>query len=168
MAETMGLPDDEKLDLRRGALMHDIGKLGVPDAILLKPGPLSQEERALMRRHAEHGLRMLEGIDFLQGAVKIIGAHHENYDGTGYPRGLKGDDIPLGARIFMVADTFDAITSNRRYRNARTYEEARREIIQESGKQFDPKVVEVFLSIPEREWMRLRSVTIRDADQSDE
>ncbi len=163
LAEKMGLSKEARLDLRRGALMHDIGKLGVPDAILLKPGPLSPEEQALMQRHAEHGLRMLEGIDFLQEAANIIGSHHEHFDGTGYPRGLKGDEIPLGARIFMVADTFDAITSDRRYRTARTYEEARQEIMRESGRQFDPEVVEIFLAIPEREWMRLRSVTVKNS-----
>lgn len=156
LADCLGLSAEEKLDLKRGALMHDIGKLSIPDAILLKAGPLTAEEHAVMRRHTENGLHMLEGIEFLHGAVGIISAHHENFDGTGYPLGLKGEAIPLGARIFAVADAFDAITSDRRYRQARSYQDARREIVLMKGKQFDPNVVEAFLSIPEGEWERVR------------
>ncbi len=160
LAQRLGVPDDQQLDLRRGALMHDIGKLGIPDSILLKPGPLTEEEWELMKRHPEFGVRMLEGIIFFNRAIEIIGAHHEHFDGRGYPRGLKGEEIPLGARIFAVADAFDAITSDRPYRKAQSYAVARQEIIDGRGTQFDPIVVDAFLGVAEEEWMALRGITL--------
>jgi putative nucleotidyltransferase with HDIG domain len=160
LARKLGLGDQELLDLRRGALIHDIGKLGVPDSILLKPGGLSKEEQALMQRHAVYGLRMLEGIKFLEGASGIIASHHEHYDGTGYPYGLDGEQIPLGARIFAVADAFDAMTSDRPYRRALSYAEAAEEITRGRGQQFDPQVVDAFLAVEETEWQALKAITI--------
>ncbi|MEP7200712.1 MAG: HD domain-containing phosphohydrolase, partial [Chloroflexota bacterium] len=142
--------------IRRGALLHDIGKIGVPDAILLKPGPLTDEERAVMRRHPEWGERILTGIPFLTGAAEVVSAHQERWDGAGYPRGLKGEAIPFGARIFAVADTFDAVTSDRPYRAARPYAIACAEIEAGRGTQFDPRVVEAFQAIPAEDWARLR------------
>jgi putative nucleotidyltransferase with HDIG domain len=160
LAQKLGLSEDQLLDLRRGAMVHDIGKLGIPDSILLKPGPLTEEEWRLMRQHPELGVRMLEGIVFFKRAIDVIHAHHEHYDGGGYPRALVGDDIPLGARIFAVADALDAITSDRPYRKAQPYAVARKEIRRCRGTQFDPQVVDVFLSIDEEEWEALRSLTI--------
>ncbi len=160
LARKLGLPEDEQMDLRRGAMMHDIGKLGIPDSILLKPGPLTEEEWKLMRRHPEIAEGMLEGIPFFRGAIEIIAAHHERYDGSGYPRGLAGEKIPLGARIFAVADAFDAITSHRPYRDAQPYSVAREEIQKGRGTQFDPDVVDTFLTIDEKEWQGLRAITL--------
>lgn len=160
LAKKMGLSDEELIEIRRGALMHDIGKIWVPDAILQKPGPLTEEEWVVMRRHPEEGLRILQGIMFFEGADDIVGSSHEHYDGSGYPRGLVGDQIPFGARIFAVADALDAITSNRPYRNAQTFRAAYDEILRCRGTQFDPKVVDAFRSIDEEEWMALRALTI--------
>lgn len=141
----------------RGAFLHDIGMLAVPESILQKPGPLTFDETARMRKHCNVGYRMLEKIPFLQCAAEIVYAHHERYDGTGYPQGLKGDQIPWGARICAVAETFDAITSDRPYRAARSLEAAQAEIEAGSGKQFDPEAVKVFLEINEGVWHELRS-----------
>jgi putative nucleotidyltransferase with HDIG domain len=160
LAKRLGLSDEALLDIRRGGLMHDIGKIGVPDSILLKPGKLTQQEWDIMRGHAEAGLRMLNEIRFLEGAGDIIGSHHEHYDGQGYPNGLVGEEIPFGARIFAVADAFDAITSDRPYREAQSYDVAKEEILRCKGQQFDPRVVEAFLSITEEEWEELRSLII--------
>lgn len=156
LGEAMGLSEEEKVDLQRGALMHDIGKIGVPDAILLKPGPLTDEEWELMRRHPEYGLRILKDINFFRRAAEVVLAHQERYDGSGYPSGLKGEQIPLGARVFAVADALDAITSDRPYRKAQPYAVAREEIQRCSGTQFDPAVVEAFLTIKEEVWDELR------------
>jgi HD-GYP domain-containing protein (c-di-GMP phosphodiesterase class II) len=160
LARKLGLPEDKQMDLRRGAMMHDIGKLGIPDSILLKPGPLTDEEWTLMRRHPEIAEGMLEGIPFFRGAIEIIAAHHERHDGSGYPRGLAGEEIPFGARIFAVADAFDAITSHRPYRNAQPYRVACEEIQKGRGTQFDPDVVDAFLTIDEKEWQGLRAITL--------
>jgi HD-GYP domain-containing protein (c-di-GMP phosphodiesterase class II) len=160
LARKLGLPEDAQMDLRRGAMMHDIGKLGIPDSILLKPGPLTDEEWKLMRRHPAIAEGMLEGIPFFRGAIEIIATHHERYDGSGYPRGLAGEEIPLGARIFAVADAFDAITSRRPYREAQPYNVAREEIRKGRGTQFDPEVVDAFLTIDEKEWQGLRAITL--------
>lgn len=142
-------------DLRRGALLHDIGKIGVPDAILLKPGPLTSEEWHIMRSHPDLGASILSSISFLGNAAKIVHAHHEKWDGTGYPCRLSGEDTPIGARIFAVADALDAMTSDRPYRAARGWGAARAEILDKCGTQFDPEVVEAFASIPEADWKRL-------------
>jgi HD-GYP domain-containing protein (c-di-GMP phosphodiesterase class II) len=144
----MGWSDEQSRSLAKGAYLHDIGKLGIPDSILLKPGPLTADERTLMQGHVQIGFDLVKNIDFLAEAAEIILAHHERYDGGGYPGGLKGNAIPLGARIFAVADTLDAITSDRPYRRASSFEEARERIRREAGLQFDPEVVRVFLEIP--------------------
>ncbi len=142
--------------LARAAFLHDIGKMGIPDKILRKPGPLNDDEKQIMRKHCQDGYNMLIRIPFLRDAAEIVLAHQEFYDGSGYPRGLKGDQIPLGARIFTVADSLDAMISDRPYRRALPMSHARDEIQRCSGSQFDPNVVEVFMSIPERHWLELR------------
>jgi cyclic di-GMP phosphodiesterase len=156
VARRMGVTEPDLTDMYRGALLHDVGKIGIPDAILRKPGKLTAAEWHEMRRHPEIGARMLQGIRFLEGALPIVLAHQERFDGKGYPARLKGDAIPLGARIFSVVDTLDAMTSDRPYRRALPYARAREEIVQFSGTQFDPAVVEVFLAIPESEWDAIR------------
>ncbi len=142
--------------IARAAFLHDIGKMAIPDKILRKPGPLTDEERDVMRRHSEIGHGMLVRIPFLREAAEIVLAHQEYYDGSGYPRGLRGEEIPLGARIFAVADTLDAMTSDRPYRRALPISAAREEIMRCAGTQFDPKVVEVFLTLPDSLWAELR------------
>jgi len=128
----------------RGALMHDVGKIGVPDAILLKPASLTEEEWAFMRRHPALGCRILAQVPYLRPAARIVLAHHERWDGGGYPRGLKEENIPLGARIFALCDTYDAIISDRPYRKGQSPDAAFAEILRCAGEQFDPKVVEAF------------------------
>lgn len=162
LAEQMGLSDDKLIEIRRGALMHDIGKIGVRDAILQKPGPLTDKEWEEMRKHPEIGLSIIQDILFFEGADDIVGSHHEHYDGSGYPRGLVSDQIPLGARIFAVADALDAITSDRVYRKAQPFKAAYEEIMRCRGTQFDPKIVDAFRSIDEEQWMALRALTIRN------
>ncbi len=142
--------------LARAAFLHDIGKMAVPDGILRKPGPLNDEEKKIMRTHCDIGYNMLIRIPFLRDAAEIVLAHQEFFDGTGYPRGLKGEQIPLGARIFTIADSLDAMISDRPYRKALPMSHACGEIRRCSGTQFDPKVVDVFLAIPERHWVELR------------
>jgi cyclic di-GMP phosphodiesterase len=156
IARAMDLPLEEVRVIARGAFLHDVGKMAIPDAILRKPGRLTPEEQMLMREHAFLGYQMLRRIPFLREASNIVYSHQERFDGSGYPRGLKSDQIPLGARIFAVADTFDAITSDRPYRAAQSISAARREIQRYSGLQFDPHVVETFLSISEDLWQQLR------------
>jgi putative nucleotidyltransferase with HDIG domain len=156
IGKKLGLTEDQLKQLERGAYLHDIGKIGIPDSILLKPEKLSPEEMAVMRSHVRIGFELMSRVAFLSAAAQIVLSHQEYYDGTGYPRGLAGDAIPLGARIFAVADTLDAIMSDRPYRVGRSFSEARAEIVRESGRQFDPQVVSVFLSIKEEEWMRIR------------
>jgi len=148
-ARAYGVPEDELTDLAHGVLLHDIGKIGIPDAILLKPGKLTDEEWQIMRRHPEIGRRLIENIPFLKGAVPIVYCHHERWDGSGYPRGLKGDEIPLGARIFAVVDAFDAMTFDRPYSRAIPFDAARAEIRRCAGTHFDPAVVEAFLRVPD-------------------
>ena len=147
LARSMGLGEDELVHIRRGALLHDIGKMGVPDAILLKPGPLTDEERRVMQRHTSHAYELLSPIGFLKPAVDIPYAHHERWDGSGYPRGLAGEEIPLAARIFAVVDVFDALSSDRPYRKAWEPERVREHIQQGAGTHFDPKVVKAFLEM---------------------
>jgi len=156
IARAMDLPHDRVRVIARGAFLHDVGKMAIPDAILRKPGRLTPQEQMQMREHALKGYQMLRKIPFLHEAANIVYSHQERYDGSGYPRGLKGDQIPLGARIFAVADTFDAITSDRPYRAAQSISAARREIQKYAGRQFDPEVVETFLSISEELWQELR------------
>jgi hypothetical protein len=149
IAVQMKRPGDEVVQITRGAYLHDIGKIGIPDSILLKAGKLETSEMEIMKTHVRIGYNLVSHIGFLAPAAEIILGHHEFYDGTGYPRGLKGETIPRGSRIFSVADTLDAITSDRPYRPARPFTAARDEIEREAGRQFDPDVVEAFLSIPQ-------------------
>jgi len=148
-AREHGVPEADLTDLAHGVLLHDIGKIGIPDAILLKPSPLTPEEWQIMRRHPEIGKALIEKIPFLRGAVPIVYAHHEKWDGSGYPRGLRGADIPLGARIFMVVDAFDAMTFDRPYSVAKPFDLAKAEIKRCAGTHFDPAVVESFFRVPE-------------------
>jgi putative nucleotidyltransferase with HDIG domain len=156
IARAMNLSSDQIRVIARGAFLHDIGKMAIPDAILRKPDKLDPDEIAIMREHCYRGYQILRRIPFLTEAAEIVYAHQEKYDGTGYPRGLKGDEIPLGARIFSIADTLDAMTSNRPYRAAQPFSAAREEIERWAGRQFDPEVVKVFLSMPENIWTDLR------------
>ena len=156
MARRLAVRDEHLEHMGRGALLHDIGKIGVPDSILLKPGPLTQAEWAEMRRHPEVGYRILETIEFLRPAAEIVLAHQERWDGGGYPRRLRGTAIPLGARIFAIADTLDAMTSDRPYRKASSFAEARMEISRCGGTQFDPQCVAAFAEIPDEELAALR------------
>jgi HD-GYP domain-containing protein (c-di-GMP phosphodiesterase class II) len=142
LGEALGLPAGARRDLHYGSLLHDIGKIGIPDAILNKPGKLTRAEWEIMRRHPEIGTRLVAGVEFLRPALPIILAHHERWDGRGYPRGLAAEAIPLGARIFQVADTLDAIVSDRPYRRSQPLEAALEEIRRHAGTQFDPSVVE--------------------------
>jgi cyclic di-GMP phosphodiesterase len=160
IARAMGLSSDQIRVIARGAFLHDIGKMAIPDAILRKPGALDPDEISIMREHCYRGYQILKRIPFLSEAAEIVYAHQEKYDGTGYPRGLKGGEIPLGARIFSIADTLDAMTSNRPYRAAQPLSAAREEIRVWAGRQFDPDVVDVFLGMPENIWSDLR----RDID----
>ena len=156
MARAMGLGEAELRQIARGAFLHDIGKMGIPDSILRKPGPLTPEETAIMRTHCDIGYQVLERIPFLREASEIVLSHQEKFDGTGYPRNLKSDQIPLGARVFAVADTLDAMISDRPYRKALPLQEAKEEIRRHAGTQFDPKVVEIFVTIPDTVWVELR------------
>ena len=156
IARAMGLTAEQIRVIARGAFLHDIGKMAIPDAILNKPGALTPDEVGIMREHSYHGYQIVKKIPFLQEAAEIVYAHQERFDGTGYPRGLKGEQIPLGARMFAVADTLDAITSDRPYRPAQTLAAAREEIQRWAGRQFDPEVVKMFLSMPENIWDDLR------------
>jgi putative nucleotidyltransferase with HDIG domain len=156
IARAMGLPRDQINTIARGAFLHDIGKMAIPDKILNKPGKLETDEMTIMKEHAYHGYQIVKKIPFLAEAAEIVYSHQERFDGSGYPRGLKGEQIPLGARIFSVADTLDAITSDRIYRPAQTLQAAQEEIKKWAGRQFDPEVVKVFLEMPDNIWDDLR------------
>jgi putative nucleotidyltransferase with HDIG domain len=157
LAQAMGVEAEELRVIARGAFLHDIGKIATPDNILLKPGRLSDEEMAIMKQHCERGYEMVRKIPFLREAAEIVYAHQERFDGTGYPRGLRGDDIPLGARIFAIADSLDAMTSDRPYRKGTTFAAATEEIVRCAGQQFDSRIVEVFLAMPGESWAALRA-----------
>lgn len=159
LGKQMCLNDAGLITLENGALLHDIGKIGVPDGILLKRGALTEDEWSYMRRHVEYGAQILSGIDFLQGASQIVAQHHERYDGSGYPNRIEADRICLGARIFAVADAVDAITSDRPYRKARSFDDAGDELIRCSGAQFDPAVVEAFAAVPLDSWREIRQLS---------
>ncbi len=154
LGEELGLAEEALAVLRHGALLHDVGKIGVPDAVLLKAGKLNEQELRQMRSHVELGDAILSGIAFLEQARRVVRHHHERWDGTGYPDGLRGEEIPLLARIFSLCDAYDAMTSNRPYTKARSDAEARAEILSQSGRQFDPQVVSAFMRIPPEEWLR--------------
>jgi putative two-component system response regulator len=151
-----GLGSRQMKALEFGSLLHDIGKIGVPDSILRKPAKLTAEEWILMRQHPLHGQQILRGIEFLAGATRVVAQHHERWDGSGYPLGLRADNIDLGARIFAVADAFDAITSDRVYRAGKPYEAAAQELEDWAGRQFDPQVVAAFHRVPKEDWAELR------------
>jgi len=156
MAERMGISGEALEDIGRGALLHDIGKIGVPDGILLKPGPLTPQEWAEMRRHPEIGWQILQSISFLHVPAEIVLSHQERFDGLGYPRGLKGEQIHIGARIFAISDTLDAMTSDRPYRKASSFASAQAEIKRCAGTQFDPPAVDAFLTFTEADLSALR------------
>ncbi|HYK37665.1 HD domain-containing phosphohydrolase [Alloacidobacterium sp.] len=156
LARAMGLSPTDIRTIARGAFLHDIGKMAIPDAILLKPGRLDGDERSVMRDHCARGYQILSKIPYLREAAEIVYCHQEHFDGSGYPRGLKGEQIPLGARIFAVADTLDAITSDRPYRKANSFTAARKEIQRCAGTQFDPQVVDMYLNMPDVLWVDLR------------
>jgi putative nucleotidyltransferase with HDIG domain len=156
LAREIGLDAENLRTIARGAFLHDIGKIATPDRILLKPGKLDAGEIAIMRQHCALGYQLVRKIPFLRDASEIVYAHQETFDGTGYPRGLRGEEIPLGARIFAIADTLDAMTSDRPYRKGLSFAEALAEILRCSGSQFDPSIVKVFLSMPEGLWSDLR------------
>jgi putative nucleotidyltransferase with HDIG domain len=162
LARELGIDKDRLHVIACGAFLHDIGKIATPDAILLKPGTLTAEETEIMRQHCTRGYEMVHKIPFLRDASELIYAHHENFDGSGYPRGLRGEEIPLGARLFAIADTLDAMTSDRPYRKAFSFAQARTEIGLCSGTQFDPQLVKVFLAMPDSLWIDLQ----READQA--
>ena len=157
LGQELGLDEKQLCALEFGALLHDIGKIGVPDAILRKPSALNDSEWTEMRKHPLYGQQILSGIEFLKGAALVVAQHHEKWDGTGYPLGLRGEEIDLNARIFAVADAFDAITSDRVYRKAKSYEAAAAELGEWAGRQFDPRVVEAFRRVPRDEWGELRA-----------
>jgi len=157
LARAMGISPAEIKVIARGAFLHDIGKMAIPDEILRKPAALTQGEQEIMREHCTRGFNILRKIPFLSEAAEIVFCHQEHFNGSGYPGGLRGGEIPIGARIFAVADTLDAITSDRPYRRASSFDIARQEILRCSGTQFDPAVVEVFMKIPNELWHELRS-----------
>ena len=150
-----GLNSAQMKSLEFGSLLHDIGKIGVPDLILRKPAKLTEEEWVLMREHPLHGQQILRGIEFLEGPARVVAQHHEKWDGSGYPLGLQREEIDICARIFAVADAFDAITSDRVYRRGKSYQAAADELDEWAGRQFDPKVVEAFHRVPQQDWEEL-------------
>ncbi|MDR3774845.1 MAG: response regulator [Terracidiphilus sp.] len=160
LARAMGISPAQIKVIARGAFLHDIGKMAIPDEILRKPGKLSSGEQTVMRGHCTSGYHMLRKIPFLAESAEIVFCHQERFDGSGYPNGLRGAEIPIGARIFALADALDAITSDRPYRKAKTFDAARQEILNCSGSQFDPGVVEVFLKVPSETWHELRAEII--------
>jgi HD-GYP domain-containing protein (c-di-GMP phosphodiesterase class II) len=168
LAAQLGIEEPELTVIEHGALLHDIGKIGVRDRVLLKPGPLTADEWTEMKRHPELGWALLQRVDYLRPASAIVLQHQEKWDGTGYPGSRRGTDIVIGARIFHVVDTLDAITSDRPYRKARPFEEARAEIVRCSSTQFDPRIVDAFLAVPPEEWERIRldveTVAVLSAD----
>jgi putative nucleotidyltransferase with HDIG domain len=159
LAQAMGIDNREQLEvIHYGALLHDVGKIGVPDAILHKPGKLTDSERLEMSKHPEIGYQMLKDIEFLRKAMPIVRYHHERWDGQGYPHRIAGEAIPIEARLFAVADVLDALTSERPYKSALSYEQAAAVIVADRGTHFDPRVVDAFLAIPPAEWQRLRDL----------
>jgi response regulator RpfG family c-di-GMP phosphodiesterase len=162
LGHELGLSKEELRDLELGALLHDIGKIGVPDAILRKPAKLTDEEWVKMKLHPLHGQKILRNIPFLEGSARVVEQHHEKWDGSGYPHGMRGEDIDLNARIFQVVDAFDAMTSDRVYRRGTNYGEALKELERCSGTQFDPFVVQAFKQIPEDDWALLRKHSVME------
>jgi putative nucleotidyltransferase with HDIG domain len=161
LARDFGLKHDDLIQTGRGALLHDVGKIGVRDSILLKPGKLNTQEWVEMKKHPQIGYDILRNIEFLSPAAEIVLCHQERWDGKGYPNGLAGVDIPLGARIFAVVDTLDAMTSDRPYRKALSFDTAVKEIRSCSGTQFDPRIAEAFLSILPESWIAIHDAVNR-------
>jgi putative nucleotidyltransferase with HDIG domain len=159
LAEPLGLSPTQHEALELGALLHDIGEIRTPEAILRKPGPLDPDERRVVEQHPEAGVEILEAVPLLTPALDVVGAHHERWDGSGYPRGLRDEAIPLTARIFAVTDALDAMTHDRTHREARSIEEALKVVREEAGKQFDPRIVELALAIPAGRWASLLGAT---------
>lgn len=163
IADRLGVDEKMRREIGFGALLHDVGKIAVPDQILLKPGKLTDQEWDEMRKHPEAGYRIVKRIGFLKDAAEIVYTHHEQFDGSGYPRGIKNENIPLGARMFMVADVYDALTSVRPYRSPMTYQEAAAEIRKLSGSHFDPVIVDIFMAIAPKQ---LQEIAGRYQDSS--
>lgn len=151
LAEELGVCGERLVHIRRGALLHDVGKMALPDSVLLNPGELTEEEQALMRRHPEHAWEMLRGVEFLRPALEIPYGHHERWDGTGYPQGLKAEEIPFAARLFAVVDVWDALRYDRFYRPGWPAEKVKEHLREGAGTHFDPAVVPAFLRILERD-----------------
>jgi len=156
LGKTCHLRVEQLQDLERGALLHDIGKMAIPRNILLKPGPLTDREWEVMRTHPQVGAQLLAGLPEMCGAAEVVHAHHERFNGGGYPRGLRGDQIPIGARLFSIVDTVDAITSDRAYRSARSFDVAAGELREAAGTQFDPALVETYLGLPREDLLAIR------------
>jgi putative nucleotidyltransferase with HDIG domain len=156
LARLVGYPPALMAPLGHAALLHDVGKIAVADSILLKPGKLTEDEWLQMRQHVLAGAQMLDRIPFLRPAAPVVRHHHERYDGKGYPNGLAGEQIPLGARLFTLADTLDAMTSDRTYRKAVGLPEVYAEVSRQRGRQFDPQIADLFLKVPERVWWQVR------------
>jgi response regulator RpfG family c-di-GMP phosphodiesterase len=165
LGHELGLEKEALRDLELGALLHDIGKIGVPDAILRKPAKLNEDEWEKMKLHPLHGQKILRNINFLEGAARVVAQHHEKWDGSGYPYGIRGEDIDIGARIFAVVDAFDAMVSDRVYRKGRPYAEALEELERCAGTQFDPLVVEAFKAIPKDDWEVLRQRSLKEKQE---
>lgn len=160
LGRELGLDKEMLNSLEFGSLLHDIGKIGVPDAILRKPAKLTEEEWVKMKMHPMYGQNILRDLPFLEGAAKVVGQHHEKWDGSGYPLGLKGEDIDLNARIFAVADAFDAMISDRVYRAGRPYKDAADELDRCADAHFDPKIVEAFHRVPQEDWEELKRLSM--------
>ncbi len=167
IAKELGWDDDRIFNLTMGCTLHDIGKIGVPDSILNKPGKLTEHERQVMQRHTEVGARMIEGIPFLKSCAPYITAHHEHWDGSGYPHGLNGEDIPIEGRILAVADTFDAIVTDRPYRPAKSIEAAIQELRDFAGRQFDPNVVTIFIETLRKHRVKIDTIYASVADPAE-
>jgi putative nucleotidyltransferase with HDIG domain len=167
IATELAVNEEQRKTIAVGAWLHDIGKLAIPDAVLLKPGPLNEEEWRVMRSHVEIGYDLVRQIPFLDCAAEIIRTHHERSDGSGYPRGLRGAEIPLGARIFAIADTLDAMTSDRPYRSARSFAEASAEIRAGSASRYDPRAADAFLSLPVQVWQDIRLKSTASSTKND-
>jgi putative nucleotidyltransferase with HDIG domain len=165
LATQMGIVEPELSIIERGSLLHDIGKIGVPDRILLKEGPLSDDEWQQMRQHARRGWRLLQGVDYLRAASPIVLQHHERWDGKGYPDGVSEKQIAIGARVFQVVDAYDAITTERPYKRPKSHDEACRDILNASGSQFDPDVVAAFMCVPVEDWLAIAAAVARRAAQ---
>lgn len=162
LGHEVGLDKEQRRDLELGAMLHDIGKIGVPDAILRKPSRLSEREWEKMKQHPLHGYRIIRDIEFLEGASRVVLEHHERWDGKGYPKGLRGNEIDITARVFAVADSFDAMTSDRVYSRGRSFEEAYVELMRCSGSQFDPEVIDAFNAVPSSDWEILHQRSLKE------